>query len=73
MQERKKYKIERVYHNIVLEKIHNCCIVDYYIPTNRSVQLNYTNEDFAKTEITLNTIGMWRIKQINKITKNKGL
>lgn len=71
MKEQKRYQIEKVIHNRVFETVQNCCIVDYYKKKDLFLQINYSDENFAKSERTLETVGMWRIKQQNlKQSKN---
>lgn len=63
MQEQKKYQIESVEHSTVYDT-HNCCVIDYYPISDRMIQLNFTDVEFAKSQKLIVSTGMWKPKKI---------
>ena len=62
----KEFQIEVVVHNYISTLVHVCCLVDYYPPMDILLQLNYSSIEFALTEKTNNTVGIWRVKPTDK-------
>lgn len=55
-----------VKQHTAINDYHNCCVVDYFEKTNRIVQFNFIDPDFAKENKQPQSVGIWRVKPIDK-------
>lgn len=60
-----KFQIEKVEHTSI-HIFHNCCVVDYYEKSDKLVQCNFSDENFARKICLSNSVGIWRIKSLKK-------